>query len=113
MPRGRGLVSWGGGLLGESIRDLATLTVEWDTENTIYVEGTDRLELLLKTALAGGRVRLEFSYDEINWYQRSIYTTDGSDQIFVPAAIKMNSAMSISIDVPIWAKYCRLSSQQI
>lgn len=113
MPRSRGLTSWGGGLLSRRVRDLAVLTTEWDAEDAIYVEGSDRLELLLKTELAGGKVKLEFSYDGVNWHQRSISTSSGSDQIFVPATIKMNSVMSISIDVPIWAKYCRVSSQQI
>lgn len=113
MERSGGLVSWGGGLLTRTVRSLAGLSSDWEAEDSIYVEGTDRLKLQLKSVDSGCRVKLEFSFDDLNWYQRSIYTTDGSDQIFVPMSFKLNTEMSISVDIPIWARYCRLSSKQI
>lgn len=107
------LASWGGGLLRKAVRSLAGLSTEWEAEDSIYVEGTDRLKLQLKSVNYGCRVKLEFSFDDVNWYQRSIFTTDGSDQIFVPMSFKLNSEMSVSVDIPIWARYCRLSSKHI
>lgn len=113
MPRGSGLVSWGGGLLRTVVREFGDIPLEWEAEDSIYIEGAEQLELLLRAGSAGCWVRLEFSYDDVSWYQYSTHTTSGSDEIHAPGDIKLEDEMRIAVDVPVRAKYCRVSNKHI
>lgn len=113
MARGGGLVCKGGGLLIPDIQSQDRIPANWTALNSEHVEGSDRIQILVSPIKFGCYLRVEFSIDETNWYQYSRSTYSGSDKIFIPADFKIENTLPITIDLPVWAKYIRISTKRI
>lgn len=102
----------GGGLRRISVREASALTIAYVTSEAIYIEGADNIGMLVSFTLGssdGCRIKIEFSYDEVNWYQEPNYTVSGSDEIYKPITKKLESSMNIQIDFPVANRYMRIS----
>ena len=102
----------GGGLLMEAVREAAALTTSYVTADSVYIEGADNIGLLVsftKGSSSGCRLRVEFSWDDTNWFREPNYTTSGDDEIYQPINKKLESSMDIVISFPVANKYMRIS----
>lgn len=103
----------GGGLRRINVREASTLTTAYVTSEAIYIEGADNIGILVSFTLGnsdGCRIKIEFSYDEVNWYQEPNYTISGSDEIYKPITKKLESSMNIQIDFPVANRFMRISA---
>lgn len=112
MPDPDRLTCKGGGLLTSTIRVAAALTTSYVITDSLYIEGADNIALLVSFTLgnsSGCRIKVEFSTDNDVWYQQTNYSTSGSDEIYIPITLKLESTMDIQIDFPVANKYMKLS----
>lgn len=100
-----------------TIREAAPLTTSYAASNSFNIQGANQLQLLVsfnKGDSEGCRLKVEFSEDEINWYQESAYTI--SQDIYAihkPAYREIQSSSDIIISVPLSATFFRVSAAAI
>ena len=89
------------------VREAAELTTSYVTSERYNIQGANQLQLLVSFTegdSAGCRLKIEFSEDEINWYQESEYSVyDTGDVKHSPAYRKIESSSNIVISVPVSA----------
>lgn len=96
------------------IRQSSALTTDYIASNLFNVQGANQLQLLVSFTLGastGCRLKIEFSEDEINWYQESAY--DLTDYVYAKHKAlyrEIESSCNIVISVPISATFFRISS---
>ena len=103
-----------------NVRESSTLTTSYATSDVINVQGANQLQLLLsftKGSSEGCRLKVEFSEDEMNWYQESAValseTGDTRDAIHRSAFRKVESSSNIIVSIPLSASFFRISAAAI
>jgi len=103
-----------------NVRESSTLTTSYATSDIINVQGANQLQLLLsftKGSSEGCRLKVEFSEDEMNWYQESAValseTGDTRDAIHRPAFRKIEVSSNIVISIPLSVSFFRIGAAAI
>ena len=99
------------------VREASELTTDYFPSNSLTIQGANQLQLLVsftKGDSDGCRLKIEFSEDELTWYQESSYTL--SEEIYAihkPAYRMIQESCNMVISVPISATFFRVSSKAI
>ncbi len=100
-----------------TLRETSELTTDYVFTNGLNIQGANQLQLLVsftKGDSGGCRLKIEFSEDELDWYQESSYTL--SEDIYAihkPAYREVQDSSNILISVPISATFFRIGAAAI
>ena len=102
------------------VRESSVLTVSYVPSDSFNAQGANQLQLLAsftKGSSDGCELIIEFSEDQVNWYQESALTmsesVDTKEVIHKPAIRKIESSSDIVISVPLSASFFRVSAAAI
>ena len=103
-----------------AVRESSALTVSHVPSDSFNVQGANQLQLLVsftKGSSDGCELIIEFSEDQVNWYQESaIVTSESADRkevIHKPAIRKIETSSDIVISIPLSASFFRVSAAAI
>ncbi|MFC1714860.1 hypothetical protein ACFL6S_14425 [Candidatus Poribacteria bacterium] len=100
-----------------TVRAAAALTTSYVASDTLKIQGANQLQLLVsftKGSSDGCKLRIEFSEDQLTWYQESVADLLATNDVeHAPLTRKMNDSANLIVSIPISASFLRVSSQAI
>ena len=100
-----------------TVRAAAALTTSYIASDVLKIQGANQLQLLVsftKGSSDGCKLRIEFSEDQLTWYQESVADLLATnDAEHAPLTRKINDSANLIISIPISASFLRVSSQAI
>ncbi len=99
------------------VRAAAALTTSYIASDVLKIQGANQLQLLVsftKGSSDGCKLRIEFSEDQLTWYQESVADLLATNDVeHAPLTRKINDSANFIISIPISASFLRVSSQAI
>ncbi len=105
-------------LVSKTIRMNSALTTSFVVSEIMNIQGANQVQLLvsfIKGDSNGCRLKIEYSVDQVNWYQESIYNENPLlDEITHNAVVrKIEETGNYVLSIPVSSCYMRVWAQAI
>ena len=97
----------------DTVRAAAVLTTGYVASSAFPMGGANQLQLLCDFTVgssSGCQIKVEFSHNNSDWFQESIYELSGTDLVHTAVVRRINGTAALVISIPVWAEYYRASS---